>query len=172
MGVDPEQTKALKPVPAGWYDIRIKSMTSKVSSSKKGINYFAIGEIVNSQPENNDHPVFVRINNGFSQAKVANDFVHSLGFVLENDGTFPGTWQYKNDNAPKDEDGNFLNIDDYSDAQYSGPMLGKVSRLELAVGNWEGVDNNEVKQFQCKVADCAQRFPDIRHLTDIRGKKK
>ena len=172
MGVNPEQTKMEKPVPASWYDVRIKAFTSKVSSTKKGLNYLAVGEVINNTAENNDHVVFIQINNGFNQAKVANDFVHSLGFILENDGSFPGTWQYKNENAEIDADGNFVDIMSYDDAQYAGPLLGKTSRVELAIGQYLGIDRNEVKQFQCKVADCATRFPDIRHLTDIRGKKK
>lgn len=171
MGVNPEKTKAEKPVPAAWYDVKIKSFTSKVSASKKGINYVAIGEVVNNTAENNGKGVFVQINNGFTQAKVANDFVHSLGFTLETDGSFPGKWTYKNPNAELDADGNFKDIMENDGAQYSGPMLGKVSRMELAVDVYNGEERNVVKQFQCKVPDCATRFPDIRHLTDIRGKK-
>lgn len=171
MGVNPEQTKAEKPVPAGWYEFRLKAFTSKVSSSKKGINYVAIGEIVNNTAENNGKPVFIQINNGFTQARVTNDFVHSLGFTLEPDGSFKGDWTFKDPNAEKDADGNFKDIMAYDGAQYSGPMLGKTGRVELSVGSYQGVERNEVKQLQCKVADCASKFPDIRHLTDIRGKK-
>lgn len=162
MGVNPEETKAEKPLPVGWYEGRLVSLVCKMSKSGKGYNYEAIEKSTGGPAETNDKTIFARINNGFNQAKVANDFVHSFGLTLEPDGSFPGDWKLKDPAKPDDFDG----------AQYSGPLLGKVNRFELAIDNYEGQDRNVVKQFQCKVANCATQFPDIRHLTDIRGKKK
>lgn len=165
MGVNPEETKAPKPVPGGMYDVRVKSLTAKLSKSGKGYNYEAYGNVVNNKAEYNDTFVLIRMNNGFNQAKTSNDFCHGLGFTLENDGTFPGDWQVKDANKPAD-------APDYFDgAQYSGPLLGKIAKVELGVTNYDGLDRNEVIKVLCKVDKCAERFPDIRHLTDWRGKK-
>jgi hypothetical protein len=161
MGVNPEQTKEQKPIPAGWYELKIKAGVCKMSKSKKGYNYEFITEVVNNQAEFNGTTVWARINNGFTQAKVANDFVHAAGFELEPDGSFPGDWKLKDP----------AKTDDFDGAQYSGPLLGKTVRAELAIDSYEGTDRNVVKQFQCKVAECPTKFPDIRHMTDIRGKK-
>jgi hypothetical protein len=166
MGVNPEQTKAAKPVPAGWYELRVKAGVVKMSKSGKGYNYEFYTEVVNNKAELNGSFVPMRANNGFNQAKVVNDFAHACGFELEKDGSIPGDWKLK-DPAKKLADGS----DDFNNAQYSGPLLGKVFRAELAVGNWDGEDRNEVKQMQCKIQDCVTKNPEIKHLTDIRGKK-
>src|SRR5438552_7132286 len=97
MGVNPEQTKQEKPVPHDWYELRVKGMVIKKSKSGKGYNYEAYTNVVNNKAEFNDKFISIRINNGYNQAKVANDFTHSLGFELEQDGSFPGDWKLKND---------------------------------------------------------------------------
>ena len=170
MGVNPEQTKAAKPVPGDWYEVRLKGGAVKMSKSGKGYNYEFYTEIVNNKAEFNGTSVFVRANNGFNQAKVVNDIVHGMGFSLEADGSIPGDWKLKDPNKMID-DGNGGKTPDFNGAQYTGPLLGKTMRLQLAVGQWEGEDRNEVVQIQCKVPDCPTKNPDIKHLTDIRGKK-
>lgn len=161
MGVNPEQTKAEKPVPGNqWYDLRVKSLTCK--KSPKGYNYVAILTVTNNKPEYNDKTVFFQINNGFNQAKMANDFVHGMKLLLEQDGSFPGDWKLKDASKPQEFDG----------AEYSGPMLGRVVHAELVTEDYQGVERNYVKQIQCQIEGCATKFPDIRHLTDFRGKKK
>jgi len=165
MGVNPEETKAQKPVPGGWYDLRLKGMVAKLSKSGKGYNYEAYTNVVNNKSEYNDSFVLFRMNNGFKQAMASNDFCHGLGFALEADGSFPGDWTVKDATKPAD-------APDYFDgAQYSGPLLGKVMSAELITSAYDGVERNEVKQIRCKIADCAIKFPDIRHLTDLIGKK-
>lgn len=161
MGVNPEQTKAPKPVPGGWYELRVKGIVVKASKSGKGYNYEAYLNVVNNKSEFNDSFVLFRMNNGFKQAMAANDFHHGCGIPLENDGSFAGDWTLKDANKPDDFDG----------AQYSGPLLGKVIEAELITSSYDGVERNEVKQIRCKIQDCANRFPDIRHLTDLIGKK-
>ncbi len=162
MGVNPESLKAPKPVPGGWYDLRLKGLQCKMSASKKGYNYVAILEVVNNKAEFNGSPVFYQMNNGFSQGEAAQDMTHGLGFPIETDGSFPGDWKLKDDTKP----------DDLDMAQYSGVLLGKTANAELVTDSYDGRERNVVKQFKCKVPDCATRFPDIRHKTDLRGKKK
>jgi hypothetical protein len=170
MGVNPEETKAPKPVPGGMYEVRIKSFTAKLSKAGKAkgqpqYNYEAYGNVVNNKAEYNDAFVLIRMNNGFNQAKTSNDFAHGLGYPLEADGSFPGDWTVKDPSKPADA------FDYFDGAQYSGPLIGKVCKVELSVTNYDGLDRNEVKQILCKVDKCAERYPDIRHLTDWRGKK-
>ena len=165
MGVNPEQTKAPKPVPGGWYDLRLKALTAKFSKSGKGYNYEAYTNVVNNKAEFNDSFVLFRMNNGFKQAMAINDFVHGMGFELEPDGSFPGDWTVKDATKPVDAP------DYYDGAQYNGPLLGKVFSAELITTVYDGIERNDVKQIRCKVQDCATRFPDIRHLTDLIGKK-
>lgn len=167
MGVNPEQTVAPKPVPVGMYELRLKGIIAKLSKSKKGFNYEGYLEIVNNTPENNGKFAMARMYNGFKQAMISNDFCHSLGFPLEVDGSFPGDWKLKPENESKPED----DMSRFDGAQYNGPLLGKVLKAELTIENFEGIDRNEIKQYVCKLPDCAQRFTEIKHLTDVRGKK-
>ena len=161
MAVNPEQTKQAKPVPGGMYELRVKAGVAKMSKSKKGYNYEFYTEVVNNQAEFNGSFVPMRANNGFNQAKVVNDFVHACGFTLESDGSIPGDWKLKDPAKPDNFDG----------AQYSGPLLGKTFKAEVVVETYEGQDRNAVKQMICKIDKCAQQFPDILHMTDIRGKR-
>jgi hypothetical protein len=103
----------------------------------------------------------MRANNGFNQAKVVNDFTHACGFTLESDGSIPGDWKLKDPTK----------VDDFDGAQYNGPLLGKIFRAEVSVDTYEGTDRNNIKQMQCKIDGCATKFPDIKHMTDIRGKQ-
>jgi hypothetical protein len=161
MGVNPEQLKAPKPVPGGWYKLRLKGMTCKKSKSGKGFNYEAFFVVTDAQAEYNDSFVMYRMNNGFSQSEAAQDMCHALGFPVEVDGSFPGDWKLKDDTKQDEFDG----------AQYTGVLLGKTAEAELTTDTYDGRELNVVKQFKCKIDQCATRFPDIRHKTDLRGKK-
>lgn len=163
-GVNPEETKAPKPVPGGWYQLRIKALTYKKSKSGKGYNYEAYMNVVNNKAELNDSFVLYRMNNGFKQAVAVNELCHAAGFPLENDGAFPGgdnAWKLKDPSKPDEVDG----------AQYTGVLLGKTVEAELVTTSFDNVERNEIKQFRCKIDQCATRFPDIRHQTDLIGKK-
>jgi hypothetical protein len=161
MGVNPESLKAPKPVPGGQYELRLKGIVCKMSASKKGYNYEAYFNTVNQPAETNDAFVFYRMNNGFQQGIAAQDMCHALGFPLEPDGSFPGDWTLKD--ATK--------ADDFDGAQYTGVLLGKSGKAELITENYQGRDSNVVKQWMCKVPDCATRFPEIRHAVNLIGKK-
>ncbi len=161
MGVNPEALKTPKPVPGGWYKLRLKGMTAKMSKSGKGYNYEAFFNIVESNAEYNDSFVMYRMNNGFSQSTAAQDMCHALGFPVETDGSFPGDWKLKDDTK----------TDDFNGAQYSGVLLGKTGEAELTTDSYDGRESNVVKQWRCKVDQCVTRFPDIRHSTNLIGRK-
>ena len=168
MGVNSETTKAPKPVPGGWYQIRLTSGTIKKSKSGKGYNYEFGGKIVNNKAELNDKPIFFRANNGFNQGHDLVDLSHGCGFVMEmyeengqKQEAIPGDWKLKD----------ALKSDDFDGAQYSGPLLGKTFDAEIITYIYEGEERNDVKQIKCQIKDCATRFPDIKHRTDRTSKR-
>lgn len=161
MGVDPTQLEAPQPIPAAWYKVRLKGITCKKSKSGKGYNYEAYLNTTEQPAETNDKFIMYRMNNGFSQGQAAQDMCHALGFPMEADGSFPGDWELKDASKPEE----------FDLAQYKGVLLGKVGEAEIAVENYNGNDGNVVKQWKCKVDQCATRFPKVRHSTDLREKK-
>jgi len=169
MGVDPETTKAPKPVPAGWYDLKVKALRAKYTKGTKPedgkINYEIDTNVVSARdPNHNDSFVMVRANNGPFQGFAVVDICHGAGLHIEKDGSWPGglsAWSFD----PKDPE----NVEK---AQYKGPLLGRVLNAEVITTSWEGNERNSVKQIRCKVPDCAVKFPDIRHRLDLLGKNK
>jgi hypothetical protein len=163
MSVNAETLEAPKPVSAGWYKLRLKGMTIK--KSPKGHNIEAYFTTVEQPSETNDKFVLYRMNNGFSQGVTMQEMSHGLGFAMDinADGTasLPGDWTLKDANKP----------DEWDLAQYSGVLLGKVGEAELVVDSYQGNEKNVVKQWKCKLDQCAVRFPKVRHQTDLIGKK-
>lgn len=158
MGVDPEQVKAPKPVPAGWYELKLTGFKPKLSSKKDSINYNAQLEIVNSTTENNGKRVYMGLNTKFARTHA--DFCHGFGFPLNPNGSIPGDW------IPDDKDAQ--NVEKF---QYKGPLLGKVMKAELQVTSYQGNERNEVNQIMCKIDQCATKFPEIRHMTKMISSK-
>jgi len=155
MGVDPEQLKAAKPVPGNtWYKLKFKGFKPKLSSKKDSVNFNAQFEVVNSTPENNGSLVYMGLNTKF--AKAINDFTHGLGFPLNADGSFAGDWLKDDKDAENIEK-----------MQYKGPLLGRIMDAELVITSYQGNERNEVKQVRCAIPDCANKYPDIKHLTNL-----
>lgn len=160
MGVDPERLKAPKPVPGNqWYKLKFKGFRPKQAKAKDGsINFNAELEVVESAAENNGTKIYMTLSTKFERALL--DFSHGLGFPLNADGTFPGTWAF-DDKDPE-------NVEK---AQYTGPLLGKTMDAELITSSYQGNERNEIKQIRCKVEGCAVKFPDIKHITNLVGNK-
>jgi hypothetical protein len=154
MGVDPEQVKAPKPAPAGWYELKLTGFKPKLGKDKQGINYNPQLEIVNNTIENNGKKVFPAMSTKFARAHV--DFAHGFGFPLNPDGTIPGDWV----RDPQDPN----NVEKL---QYKGPLLGKIMKAELLVTSYQGNEKNEINQIMCKIEGCATKFPEIRHMTKM-----
>ena len=157
MGVDPEATKAPKPVPNGWYKLKFKGFKQKVASKKDSVNYNAQLEIVENKPDYNGKPVYMGLNTKMARSHV--DFSHGLGFALKPDGDYEGQWVFD----PADPE----NVEK---AQYKGPLLGRVLEAELITTTYQGNERNEVKQIRCVVPQCATKYPEIKHMTDMIGK--
>jgi hypothetical protein len=163
MGVDPEQLKAPQPQPAGWY--KLKFVGFKPTAGKKdpnSVNYNGTFEVLNpATPSPTGQPVRMYATMSNKMPRHINDIVHGLGFSLEPDGELPGQW-IADPAAP----------DDVTKMQYKGPLLGKTMEAELAETEYNGNKRNELRQVRCNVPGCAQKHPDIRHQTDMIGKKK
>jgi hypothetical protein len=158
MGVDPEQVKAPKPAPTGWYELKLTGFKPKLDKSKQGVNYNAQLEIVNNTTENNGKKVYMGLSTKFARAHA--DFTHGFGFPLNPNGSIPGDW------VPDSADPN--NVEKF---QYKGPLIGKVMKAELGITTYQGNERNEVNQIMCKVDGCATKFPEIRHMTKMISNK-
>lgn len=155
MGVDPEKLKAPKPVPGNqWYKLKFKGFRQKLDKSKQGMNFNAELEVVENKPETNGTKVYMVLSTKFERALL--DFSHGLGFPMNADGTFAGSWEF-DQKEPE-------NIEK---AQYKGPLLGRTLDAELIVSIYQGSEKNEVKQIKCAIDGCATKFPDIKHLTSL-----
>lgn len=164
MSVNADTLEAPKPVPSGWYKLRLKGITIKKSKSGKGYNYETFLTTTEAPAETNDKFIMFRMNNGFNQGPDMQELSHGLGFPMDLDNgqaSLPGDFTLKDPTQPEEWD----------QAQYSGVLLGKVAEVELVTEVYDGRESNVIKQFRCKVPDCATRFPTIRHRTDLRGKK-
>ena len=162
MSVNADTLEAPKPVPAGWYKLRVKGIVIK--KSPKGYNYEVYLTTVEQPAETNDKFVSYMAFNGFSQGELLQEFSHAMGFAMEISGdqaSLPGDFTLKDATKP----------DEWEGAQYTGVLLGKVGEAELYIDNFNNNERNRVKQWKCKVDQCATRFPKVRHKTDLRGKK-
>jgi hypothetical protein len=160
MGVDPEKTKPAKIQPAGWYKLKLVKFAPKLSSKdKNSVNFNAQFEVLNSAGPEFQKTVYAVMSD--KMARHICDIIHGLGLPLEANGDIPGKWI----SAPKDPD----NVEKM---QYQGPLYGRTMECELAITSYEGNERNEIRQVRCAVPDCAVKFPDIRHQTDMVGKKK
>lgn len=167
--VDPETTKAPKPVPGDqWYELKLKGIECKLNNAGDSYNYNAQIVVVNNKPEYNDHVVYFLMPLKGAQAgrKIA-DFCHAFSFHLEPDGSLPGgqaAWKVDNDKDPDMKDKK-------TTAKYSGPMLGRITKALLKITSYQGNERNQVMMFECKVKDCATKHPDIKHQTNLIGKE-
>jgi hypothetical protein len=159
MGVDPEKIKQAKLQPNGWYKVKLVGFKpKKASKDPNSINFNAQFEILNSAGP--DFQKFVYATMSDKMPKHINDIVHGLGFALEKDGSFPGSWVFPPEDA-----------DNVEKAQYKGPLMGRTMEVELATTSFNGNDRNEIRQVRCAVPDCATKHPDVRHQTNMLGKK-
>jgi hypothetical protein len=159
--VDTSKIEGQEVFPPGIYEFKLAGF--KPSAAKTGsTNLNARFEMIN-HPEYAGRKVFDSLNEG--GAFLWPDFCHALGLPMETDGDsswLPGEWN--GDPAKFKED-------DPSTWVYKGPLVGRVAKLEIAVDNWQGRDNNKIKRYFCAVADCATKFPKIRHSDDLLKKK-
>lgn len=143
--------------PAGQYEVKLVGFKpSKAKTGSRNLN--ALMEVVN-HGELIGRKLYDSLNEG--GAFTWPDFVHCFGLPMETDGTdswIPGDW---NGDAAK------FNPDDVTTWKYKGPLVGRVGKVEVAVDNYNGKDNNKIRRYFCAVADCETKFPKVRHIQDL-----
>jgi hypothetical protein len=157
-----EEMKGLEPVPAGIYDVAFVGFKPKKAKSGESINLNGMVKII-GRPEYSNRQVFVNLNTqipGFIQ-----DFVHSFGLEMEDqtgdDPSIPGNF---------DGDLGKFKEDDPTTWVYKGPLLGQTGKFELGLREYEGAQQQDIIKMICKVPNCAERFPKVRHSKDMRKK--
>lgn len=161
MGVDPEAIKAQVPQPDGWYKLKFLGFKPKKGAKDpNSVNYNGQFEILNPSLPGPNASTKVYPTMSTKMPKHINDIVHGLGMSLEADGELPGQW------VPDTAD-----PENVEKMQYRGPLLGKTMEAELAVTEYNGNKRNEIRQVRCSVPSCATKHPDIKHQTNMIGKK-
>jgi len=164
MGYDKEKLSGMKPVPPGIYQVRFEQFKPKLSKDKgdgkpRSLNLNAECTIIN-HPEFENRKVFATLNEGIPS--FIQDFVHSFGVEMEDQASdnpkFPGIM---------DADPSIFDENNPETWKYAGPLVGKVAQWELGVKTYQGREQQSIRKFICAVPDCANKFPDIRHATDM-----
>lgn len=163
MGFDKDSLNGGKVIPAGIYEVRLYAFKPRLNKNKDSVNFNAQMEVINS-PDFDKSKLFETLSAkaGFTQ----HDFVHAFGMELEDQGNgqyaMPGTW---------DGDAAKFVETDPSTWKYDGPLLGRTAKVEVAIDTYEGKENNKIRQYFCAVPDCATKYPDNKHSTDLLKRK-
>lgn len=163
MKVSNEKLVGMDVIPPGQYDVKLVAFNPKPSKDGNSINLNAIMEVVN-HPDFAGRKLFESLNTpggAFTQP----DFVHCFGLPMDTDGKdswIPGEW---------DKDKAKFKEDDPTTFVYEGPLVGRTGKVEVAVDNYQGKDNNKIARYFCAVQDCASKFPEIKHSTNLLRKK-
>lgn len=159
MKVSNDRIEGMDVVPAGQYDVKLIGFKPKSSSKGDSVNLNAMLEIVN-HPDYAGRKVFDSLNTP-GGAFTHPDFVHCFGLPMETDGKdswIPGEW---------DGDPIRFKEADPTTFVYKGPLVGRVGKIEIAVDNYNGKDNNKIRRYFCAVGDCEKKFPKVRHIQDL-----
>jgi hypothetical protein len=169
MSLSKEQVEGKEVLPAGLYEVRFIKFNPKLSKANAGnpdaersINLNAEYEVIN-HPEYATRKLYEVMN--MKSYNIQNEVCHAFGVPLESgvgdtgevEYWIPGTW----DNKPG------FNPADPSTFEYKGPLIGQVAKVEVAVDNYQGRDNNKVRRYFCAIDDCATKFPEIRHSDNL-----
>lgn len=159
MKVSNEKIEGAEVFPPGEYMIKLVSFKPAKSKDGNSVNLNALMEVVN-HPEYAGRKLYDSLNTpggAFTQP----DFVHCFGLPMETDGTT--SW------IPGEFDGDKVKFveADPSTWVYKGPLVGRTGKVEVAVDNYNGRDNNKIRRYFCAVPDCATKFPKIRHSSDL-----
>ena len=158
-----------KIVDEGLYTVEITGFKPKKSKSSDSVNLNPQMEIValgdgSPAPKKEDGkniPVFYNLNTSADFAM--NDFCHCFGLPMEDCGggnmTIPGTF---------DGPDGVENADKWV---YKGPLLHRKGVVMLVKDTYNGKENNKVKYFVCAIKDCHQKYPKVKHSTDLTKSK-
>jgi hypothetical protein len=158
MKVSNSKIEGQEVIPPQVYELKLVAFNPKQSKNGGSVNLNPVLEVV-SPVEYAGRKVFDTLNTG--GAWTYPDFCHAFGLPMETDGNdswLPGQW---------DGDTAKFKEDDASTWVYKGPLVGRTAKVEVAVDNYNGRDNNKVRRYFCAVPDCTTKFPKIRHSEDL-----
>ncbi len=157
MKVSNATIEGLDVIPPGPYEIKLVSFAPKLSKKGDTVNFNPCMVVV-GHPEFAGRKIFDTLNsNGYQFA----DFSHCFGLPLDTDGKdswLPGSFDGEPSADPKT-------------LPYKGPLVGRTGKIIVAVDNYNGKDSNKVERYICAIADCASKFPKIRHSVDLLKRK-
>lgn len=157
LGFNKDQLKGLQPIPAGTYDMIVRSIKLVQVKDKPGQMNFKVELEPQGITDRKNPRVFDTINE--QMANFIQDFVHGAGLPMtttQNGADVPGEFKPPTEQKDKEAKPPVL-------AVYSGPLLGRTVRTEVIESSWNGQPNNKVKQYFCKVEGCATKYPDVKH---------
>lgn len=156
-----ESLEGLKPSPAGIYTVAFVGFKPKKSKDSMSLNLNGMAKIINVPDLKGPGMLFASLNSqipSFTQ-----DFVHSFGLEMDNqNGDIP--------TLPGDFDGD---PNDPTTWKYTGPLTGQTAQWEISLKphfSNPGEVQQDLVKFVCKVPQCAERFPQVKHATDMRKK--
>jgi hypothetical protein len=160
---------SFKPAPTGLYDLRVNGFKPKLNKKLDGINFNVELEIVdNGDPDIDGKRIFHPLSTKFNIAIW--DFVHSMGLEMEEYTTaegntalrMPGIWEHM-DEFPEDPS---------QWGAYMGPMTNAILKADVIESSYMGRPKNEVRAFLCALDGCAEKYPDVKHSTNLISKSK
>lgn len=164
MTLSKEQVEGKDALPDGIYKVRFIKFGPKLSKDKgdgseRSINLNAEYEVLD-HPEYAGRKIYELAN--MKSYNIQTEFCHGFGVPLEvdpSDGAYfiPGTWDSR-------ADFDAANPETY---EYKGPLTGKVAQIELGTRSFNGRNLNQVRRYFCAVDDCANKFPEIRHVMNL-----
>lgn len=163
MKVSNDKLEGQDVVKAGQYEVKLLGFKPKVAKSGTSYNLNPTMEIVNHS-EFAGRKIFDTLNSG--GAWTWPDFVHAFGLPMETNGTESWIPTMSKDGA-WDGDPAKYDAENPDTWVYKGPLIGRIAKVEVAVDSYKGKENNKIRRYFCAVADCATKFPKIRHIEDL-----
>ena len=151
--------------PTGLYDLQVITFRPKLTKNGDGINYNLEATIVNhGDPKIDGIKVFHPLSTKFSIAIW--DFVHSCALEMEEvplpngEGTtlvLPGIFE----NAAANPE------DPSTWGSYMGPLTNAIFKADVITSSFNNKPKNEIRAFLCALDGCAEKYPDVRHSTNL-----
>jgi hypothetical protein len=148
MSASKEEIKGQEALPEGMYQVALRGFKPKKSKAGDSVNLNPDLRVIN-HPTLNDKKIFLSLNSG--AAFMWPEFTHMFGLPLEDDGsgelTIPGDFT-----GPEADPSKWV---------YSGPLLNQEGSLYLVIREYQGKNQNDVKQFVCRMPGCDHKHKEF-----------
>jgi hypothetical protein len=172
--ISKEQLEGRELVPEGLYKVRFSRFNPKWTNqgnltdaqwvASRSVNLQAEYEIL-EHPDYAGRIIYDTLNIGPKTPLFGlQDMCHGFGFIIPQD---PTTGQYDVPGMDSIEKNPNYNPDDPTTWDYRGPLLGKVTQLELGHDVWNGKTRERPRRWFCQVQNCAKDYPMIRHSQNL-----